>query len=94
MATKAQKKIPQRMCCGCKGKMTKKELIRVVKDPQGSVCLDLTGKMNGRGAYICPKMDCLKLARKARRLERALETPIPDQVYTAMEGELSQVESE
>ena len=93
MTTKAQKKIPQRMCCGCKTRMTKKELVRVVRDVQGSICLDLTGKMNGRGAYICPRMDCLKLARKARRLERALETPIPDQVYTALEEELNQVES-
>jgi len=93
MAMKAQKKIPQRMCSGCKEKMTKKELIRVVRVPDGGVCLDLTGKMNGRGAYICPRMQCLKFARKRRSLERALETAIPDEVYTALEEELSQVEN-
>ena len=88
-----QKKIPQRMCAGCREKKDKKELVRVLRCPQGSVSLDPTGKKSGRGVYICPKMECLKLARKAKRLERALETSIPEEVYLALEGELSQVEN-
>jgi len=88
---KMQKKIPQRMCSGCKEKKTKKELVRVVRCPQGSISLDITGRKSGRGAYICPKMDCLKFARKAKRLERALKAPIPEEVYRALEEELGQV---
>jgi len=88
---KAQKKIPQRMCSGCKERKTKKELVRVVRGAQGNICIDPGGKMSGRGAYICADIRCLKAARKARRLERALEAAIPDEVYEALEGELNQV---
>ena len=92
MALKAQKKVPQRSCSGCRGKKDKKELVRVLRSPEGEISLDPTGKKNGRGAYLCPKMDCLKLARKQKRLERALGTSIPDAVYQTLEEELSQVE--
>ena len=82
------KKIPQRKCMGCGEMKPKKELVRVVKSPQGEISLDLTGKKSGRGAYICPDLNCLQAARKAKRLERALECAIPAEVYDAMEGEI------
>ena len=84
-----QKKIPMRKCTGCGEMKPKRELVRVVKSPDGGVSLDLTGKKAGRGAYICRSMDCLRAARKARRLERAFACAIPDDVYDAMEEELA-----
>ena len=70
----------------------KKELVRVVRTPDGTIELDLTGKKSGRGAYLCPDPQCLKKARKARRIERALECAIPEEVYNRMEQEMSQYE--
>ncbi len=87
-----QKKIPMRMCTGCGEMKPKKELVRVVKSPEGEVSLDLTGKKPGRGAYVCRRAECLKAARKARRLERAFSCRIPDTVYDRMEEELSRNE--
>ena len=98
-----QKKIPMRKCTGCGEMKPKKELVRGVKAPdkkdddgnvisQGEVSLDLTGKKPGRGAYVCKSTDCLKLARKARRFERAFSCKIPEEVFDAMEKELSQGE--
>ena len=86
------KKIPQRMCLGCSEHFDKRQLIRVVRSPEGEISLDPTGRKNGRGAYICPKAECLRRARKARRLERALDCRIPDSVYDSMEEELRQRE--
>ena len=85
----AEKKIPMRKCLGCNEMKPKKELIRAVKSPAGEISIDLTGKKSGRGAYICPDKACLKKARKGKRLEKALETAIPDSVYDAMENELN-----
>jgi predicted RNA-binding protein YlxR (DUF448 family) len=85
----AEKKIPMRKCLGCNEMKPKKELIRAVKSPEGEISLDLTGKKSGRGAYICPDKGCFDKARKARRLERALETKIPESVYDEMLGELN-----
>ena len=82
------KKVPVRMCAGCGGRFDKRDLVRVVRTPQGDVQLDLTGKMAGRGAYVCHDVECLKKARKSRALERALSTAIPPEVYDAMEAEL------
>ena len=82
------KKVPLRMCTGCGEMKPKKELVRVVKSPEGEVSLDLTGRKPGRGAYICPNPDCLKSPRKARRLEKAFSCPIPAEVYDRMEEEL------
>ena len=84
----AEKKIPLRKCLGCGEMKPKKELIRAVKSPEGEISLDLTGKKSGRGAYICPDKACCQKARKGKRLERALDTAIPDSVYDAMENEL------
>ena len=83
-----QKKIPQRQCMGCRERKAKKELIRVVRSPEGEVSLDFHGKKNGRGAYICPQMDCLKKAIRSKALERSLEVPIPEEIYTQLEKEM------
>ena len=79
MATKAGKikKIPERLCVGCQEKHPKKELIRIVRSPEGEFSVDLTGKKSGRGAYICPKQECLEKARKGHRLERSFECGVP-----------------
>jgi predicted RNA-binding protein YlxR (DUF448 family) len=83
-----QKKIPQRQCMGCRERKNKKDMIRVVRQTDGNVSLDFSGKLNGRGAYICPDMECLKRARKARSLERSLEVEIPEAVYDRLEKEM------
>ena len=83
-----QKKIPQRQCMGCRERKAKREMIRVVRCTDGTVSLDFGGKMNGRGAYICPDPECLKKARKTRALERCLEVAIPEEVYDRMEKEM------
>lgn len=85
----AERKIPMRKCLGCNEMKPKKELIRAVKSPEGEISLDLTGKKSGRGAYICPDKGCFDKARKGKRLERALETKIPESVYDAMLEELN-----
>ena len=83
-----QKRIPLRMCAGCGESKPKKELVRVVRSPEGEISLDLTGKKPGRGAYVCKSADCLRAARKARRLERAFSCQIPAEVYDRMEEEI------
>lgn len=83
-----KKKIPLRKCTGCGEMKPKKELVRVVKTPDDKVQLDLTGRVNGRGAYICPNADCLKIARKAKRIEKSFQMQIPEEVYDMMEEEL------
>ena len=83
------KKIPMRNCLGCMEGRPKKELVRVVRPADGeAVCVDATGKKNGRGAYLCPSRECLAKARKARRLERALECEISEEVYAVLEQEI------
>lgn len=84
------KKIPMRMCLGCGEMKPKKELIRAVRSSEGEISLDLTGKKNGRGAYVCPSAECLRLARKARRFEKSFECRISDEVYDNMERELNE----
>ena len=83
-----QKKIPQRQCMGCRERKAKRELIRVVRTTEGTVSLDFSGKLNGRGSYLCPDMACLTKARKARSLERSLEVPIPEEVYDRLQKEM------
>ena len=82
------KKIPMRQCVGCREMKPKKELIRVVRSPEGAVSLDFKGKLPGRGAYVCPDPACLKKARKNRSLERAFDTAIPPEVYDALEAQM------
>ena len=83
-----QKKIPQRQCMGCRERKAKKELIRVVRKTDGTVSLDFSGKLNGRGAYLCPNMECLKKAQKSKALDRSLEVTIPEEVYGRLLKEL------
>lgn len=77
-----------RMCTGCGEMKPKKELIRVVKSPEGEVSIDLTGKKSGRGAYICRSVECFKKARKSKRIERQFKSQIPEEVYDRLEEEL------
>ena len=84
----SQKKIPQRMCTGCGEMKSKKELVRVVKSPDGEISLDLTGRKPGRGAYVCRNLACIKSARKTRRFERAFSCAIPSEIYDRMEEEM------
>ena len=83
-----QKKIPMRQCLGCREQKPKKELIRVVRSPEGEIALDFRGKRNGRGAYICPNPACLKKAIRAKALERALETAIPEEIYAQLAAQM------
>ncbi|HBK03411.1 MAG TPA: DUF448 domain-containing protein [Clostridiales bacterium] len=83
-----QKKIPQRQCMGCRERRPKRELIRVVRTPEGSVSLDFSGKMNGRGAYLCPNPECLKKALRSKALDRSLEVAIPEDVYGRLQKEM------
>ena len=83
-----QKKIPMRQCMGCRERKAKKEMIRVVRTTEGTVSLDFSGKLNGRGAYVCPDMACLKKAMKSKALDRCLEVTIPEDVYTRLEREM------
>ncbi len=82
------KKIPQRKCVGCGEMKSKKELIRIVRSPEGDISLDLTGKMAGRGAYVCPDKECITKAYKGHRLEKALEKQVNDDVYKKLLEEL------
>jgi uncharacterized protein len=82
------KKIPQRMCLGCQIMKPKKELIRVVKSPEGDIKVDLTGKSPGRGAYICKCTDCLEKAFKAKRFEKNFETKISEEIHQRLKEEL------
>ena len=84
------KKIPQRQCLGCREMKNKKDLIRVVRSPEGEISLDFKGKKPGRGAYVCPESACLQKARKSRALERAFETAIPPEVYDQLEQQMGE----
>ena len=86
------KKIPMRQCVGCGQMKTKKEMMRVLKTPEGPICLDTTGKKNGRGAYLCRDLECLKRAAKNKGLERSFKMSIPAEVYEALEREFEDSE--
>lgn len=84
------KKIPERKCLGCNVRRPKGELIRVVRLKDGTVTLDKTGKVSGRGAYICPDINCYNKARKTKRFETNLEIAIPDEIYDSLAKKLEQ----
>ncbi|MBQ1263840.1 MAG: YlxR family protein [Oscillospiraceae bacterium] len=79
-----QKKIPMRQCLGCREMKPKKELVRVVRSPEGEISLDFKGKAPGRGAYLCPNTACLQKARKSKALERSFDTAISSEIYDAL----------
>lgn len=83
------KKIPMRQCIGCGEMKSKKELIRVIKTPEGEIVLDSTGRQNGRGAYICNDVECFKKARKNKGLERSFKQSINAEIYDALEKEFT-----
>lgn len=85
------KKIPMRQCVGCREMKPKKELIRVVRSPEGQVSLDFKGKLPGRGAYLCPAPACLARAKKSRALERAFSAQLPDEVWAGLEDQMKEV---
>ena len=80
------KKLPQRTCMGCNEKKDKKDLIRIVKNKNGEISIDKTGKQEGRGAYICDKVECLDKVIKSKRLEKVLETKISSEIYEDLRG--------
>ena len=80
-----------RQCVGCQEMKNKKEMIRVIKTPEGTFMLDATGKKNGRGAYVCPSEECLQLARKNKGLERSFKQAIPAEVYESLEKEMEAI---
>ena len=86
------KKIPLRQCIGCGEMKSKKEMIRVIKTAEGEILLDATGRKNGRGAYLCPSMECFKKAVKGRGLERSFKMAIPREVYETLEKEMEVID--
>ena len=88
------KKIPLRQCVGCGLMKGKKEMVRILKTPEDEICLDVTGKKNGRGAYVCKSRECLRMARKNKGLERSFKMNIQSGVYEALEKEFEKFETE
>ena len=84
------KKIPLRQCVGCGEMKDKREMMRVLRNAEGSILLDMTGRKNGRGAYLCKRRECLSKARKSRGLERSLKMRIPDEIYENLEKEFEE----
>ena len=82
------KKIPMRQCLGCRDMKPKRELLRVVRSPEGAIALDLRGKASGRGAYVCRSTECLKKAIRSKAISRAFDTEIPQEIYDAMLAEM------
>lgn len=87
------KKIPMRVCIGCGESKSKKDLMRVVRTPEEDLVLDATGKKNGRGAYLCKDLECLKKAIKSKGLERSFKMSIPKEVYAKLEEEFRNIEA-
>ncbi len=88
------KKVPLRQCVGCGEMKGKKDMMRVLRTAEGDICLDTTGKKNGRGAYLCKSGDCLKMARKNKGLERSFKMSIPNEIYDNLEKEFENLEAE
>lgn len=83
-----KRKIPERMCTGCREKKPKKQLVRIVRSPEQEISIDFTGKKPGRGAYLCVDLECLKKSRKSKALDRALETGIGPEIWELLENSL------
>lgn len=85
------KKIPLRQCIGCGEMKNKKEMVRILKTAEGEIVLDATGKKNGRGAYICPSMDCFRKAKKSRGLDRSFKMAVRAEIYDRLEKEMEKL---
>jgi len=88
------KKVPMRRCVGCRESKCKNDLMRVLKTPENTVIFDDTGKKNGRGAYVCPSVECFRNARKTKAFERSLDISIPEEVYDDIERQMLELEKE
>lgn len=88
------KKIPMRMCVGCREMKPKKELLRVVRSPEGEISFDLTGRKPGRGAYVCHSSECLLRAIKQKQLERTFSAPISDEIRDALQKQIAMIPKE
>lgn len=86
------RKIPQRMCVGCREMKNKRGLLRIVRTPEGAIEVDITGKKAGRGAYVCPNIECLNQAIKRKSLHKALEKEIPQEILERLKGEIAEIE--
>lgn len=86
------KKIPLRKCTGCQEMKSKKEMVRILRTSDGEIVLDLTGRMNGRGAYVCHSMDCFEKAAKSKGLERSLKMKVPEETYESLKKEIGSIE--
>lgn len=91
---KVGKRLPMRRCAGCGQSRPKKELIRVIRTPEGAISVDSTGRKNGRGVYLCPNRECLRKAHRSKGLERSLKTAVPREIYDNLEKELRSIEDE
>ena len=87
------KKVPLRQCIGCGEMKSKKEMMRVIKTAEDDICLDVTGKKNGRGAYLCVSKECLQKARKNKGLERSFKMSIPEEIYDTLDKEFEAIEA-
>ena len=87
------KKVPVRLCLGCREPRAKNEMLRIVRTAEGEIKLDARGKLSGRGAYICPSRACFDKARKSKALERSLEVSIPEEVYDSLSAAIEAVEN-
>ncbi len=85
------KKVPLRQCIGCGQMKSKKEMIRILRTETGEIVLDATGRKNGRGAYLCPSMECFQKAVKGKGIERSFKMAVPKDVYAALEKEMEQI---
>ena len=94
MVSSMNKKIPMRQCVGCGQMKAKRELMRVLKTTEGPIVLDVTGRKNGRGAYLCKQLSCLQQARKNKGLERSFKMRSPNDVYDSLEKEFEEIEAE
>ena len=88
------RKVPMRMCVGCREMKPKKELLRVVRSPEGTVSIDTTGRKPGRGAYVCRSAECLKRAIKQKQLERAFECPLGEETHASLLQALNELEAQ
>jgi len=88
------RKLPQRTCLGCKTVKSKREMIRIIRTPSGTVEVDPTGKKSGRGAYVCPNLECVELLRKSKRLERVLEVAPPPSIYEELRSKILDLEAD
>ena len=89
---KTKNKVPMRQCTGCREMKSKKEMMRVLRTPEEEIVLDVTGKKNGRGAYLCKSAECLEKAVKSRGLERSLKAAIPQEVYENLKKEFEAID--